>query len=117
MRNKRDIGAQYEKMAGEYLREKGYEIIEYNATSRHGEIDIVARDGAYLVFTEVKYRKNLSCGHPLEAVNEKKQRSICKCARYYIQKNGLEYLPVRFDVVASVGETVEMIQNAFHFVL
>ena len=117
MRNKREIGAKYERFAGEYLREKGYEILEYNASARQGEIDIVARDGAYLVFAEVKYRTNLCCGHPLEAVNEKKQRSICKCALYYMQKNGLEHFPVRFDVVAITGEKVDIIQNAFDFIV
>ena len=117
MRNKREIGAQYERIAGEYLKQKGYKNIEYNASSRHGEIDIVARDGAYLIFAEVKYRSSLLCGHPLEAVDEKKQRNICKCALYYIQKNGLEQLPVRFDVIAIMGERVDIIQNAFDFIV
>lgn len=117
MRNKREIGAQYERIAGEYLKQKGYKIIEYNASSRYGEIDIVARDGAYLIFAEVKYRSSLLCGHPLEAVDEKKQRNICKCALYYMQKNGLEQLPVRFDVIAIMGERVDIIQNAFDFIV
>ena len=49
-------GAEYEQKAGAYLEEQGYEILEYNFRCRAGEIDIVARDGEYLVFCEVKYR-------------------------------------------------------------
>lgn len=115
MQNKREIGANNEQAAGEYLKKKGYEILAYNVYSEHNELDIVARHGAYLVFVEVKYRSKPSYGHPMEAVNQKKQKHICKGALAYIQKNGLESLPVRFDVVAIVGEQVEVIQNAFDF--
>ena len=54
--SKRKTGAEYEQKAGAYLEGQGYEILEYNYRCRTGEIDIVARDGEYLVFCEVKYR-------------------------------------------------------------
>ena len=54
--NKREVGASHEKLAGAYLETQGYLILEYNFRSRRSEIDIVARDGEYLVFVEVKYR-------------------------------------------------------------
>ena len=115
--NKRALGAEYEQRAGKYLQAQGYEILKYNFYSRSGEIDIIAKHKGYLVFVEVKYRKSDSSGHPLEAVLPSKQRSICKCALYYMKKHGLEYLPVRFDVVGIMGDDIQVIQNAFDFVM
>ena len=51
--NRRQTGTAYERRAGEYLKEQGYELIGYNFRCRQGEIDIIARDGRYLVFVEV----------------------------------------------------------------
>ena len=58
--NNRAIGSKFEKEAGTYLKKHGYEILEYNYRCRAGEIDIIARDGEYLVFCEVKYRNGSS---------------------------------------------------------
>ncbi len=117
IQNKRSIGNQYEKQAGEYLKKQGYEILEYNFYSRGGEIDIIAIHEGYLVFVEVKYRENDRAGHPLEAVSVSKQRSICKCAAYYLKKRGLYDASIRFDVVGILGNKIQVIQNAFDFVL
>jgi putative endonuclease len=117
VQNNRTVGAEHEKIAGEYLAHQGYEILDYNFHSRTGEIDIIARDGEYLVFVEVKYRKSTASGHPLEAVTATKQKAISKTALFYMKKHGLEYMPVRFDVVGMVDEQVTLIKNAFDFVL
>ena len=77
------MGTAYEKLAGVYLEQQGYEILEYNYRCRIGEIDIVARQGGYLVFVEVKYRADNAAGNPLEAVTAAKQRTISKVASYY----------------------------------
>ena len=53
-KNKRQTGAAYERAAGYYLEQLGFEILEYNYRCRAGEIDIIAKDGDYLVFCEVK---------------------------------------------------------------
>lgn len=116
MQNKRRVGFAYEKIAGAYLEQQGYEILEYNFYSRNGEIDIVARHGVYVVFVEVKYRADETCGHPLETVTAAKQTSICKCAMYYLKRKGLQDVPVRFDVVGILGEQISLVQNAFEFV-
>lgn len=117
MQNKRNIGNEYERIAGKYLEEHGYQIIEYNFYSRHGEIDIIARHQGYLVFVEVKYRKDDSAGSPLDAVTVQKQRTISKCAMYYMKKNYLNDVPVRFDVVGIVGDEVTLVKNAFDFIV
>ena len=115
MQNKRKIGADYEKRAGEYLESQGYEIVAYNFYSRTGEIDIIAMHQGYLVFVEVKYRENDNTGHPLEAVSSVKQKSISKCAAYYLKKHNLYDVPVRFDVVGILGNEIQVVQNAFEF--
>lgn len=114
--NKRAVGTAYEKQAGEYLRAQGYEILEYNFRCRSGEIDIIAKDGAYLVFVEVKYRRNTTSGDPLEAVDGRKQRIISRAASYYCLTHGYgETTPCRFDVVAVLGEEIRVIANAFEY--
>lgn len=114
--NKRRIGAAYEKVAGEYLAGKGYEILEYNFRCRMGEIDIIAMDGKCLVFCEVKYRADSKKGHPAEAVDYKKQRVISKCALYYLTTHGLSDIECRFDVVSIEGDGIEVYPNAFDYV-
>lgn len=114
--NKRAVGTAYEKLAGEYLKQQGYEILEYNFRCRIGEIDMIAKDGAYLVFVEVKYRSSGKSGNPLEAVNQRKQRVISKVASYYCLTHGYpDTKPCRFDVVAISGEEYTLIKNAFEY--
>ena len=91
--NKRKIGEKYERRAGAYLEEKGYEILEYNFRCRTGEVDIIARDGEYLVFCEVKYRRGTEKGYPSQAVDVRKQRILSRCALYYLMEKGIEDVP------------------------
>ena len=107
-----------EQAAGEYLKEQGYELIGYNFRCRQGEIDIIARDGRYLVFVEVKYRRDGQTGDPLEAVDRAKQRRISRTAQYYCLTHGYgETTPCRFDVAAVLGTDgeVRLVRNAFEF--
>ena len=55
---RRKTGTVYEQAVGYYLEQQGYEILVYNYRCRFGEIDLIGKDGEYLVFCEVKYRKN-----------------------------------------------------------
>lgn len=115
--NRRAVGTAYEKQAGEYLMEQGYEILEYNFRCRVGEIDIIAHDAEYLVFLEVKYRESEGRGNPLEAVDRKKQRVISRVAAYYCLTHGYgETTPCRFDVVAILGNQISLIKNAFEYI-
>lgn len=112
--NKRRLGKEYEDMASAYLMEQGYEIIEANYWCRSGEIDLIAREGGYLVFIEVKYRKDSDKGTPLEAVDFRKIKNITRVCRYYLYRNRIpQDYPCRFDVVSILGKEIILIQNAF----
>lgn len=115
-KNNRKMGSHYEKLAGEYLIQNGYEILEYNYRCKTGEIDIIARDGEYLVFCEVKYRKDDRKGHPAEAVDLAKQKVISKCALYYMTVNAIEDMPCRFDVVSIENDEITLYRNAFDYI-
>ena len=112
--NKRSLGTAWEEQAAEFLKREGCEILERNFRGRRGEIDLIVRDGRYLVFVEVKYRKNADSGFPEEAVDYRKQRIISRVAQEYLLKKRLSgATPCRFDVGAICGERVRHIKNAF----
>ena len=115
--NTRKKGAEYEEKAAQYLQSQGVHILECNYRNRKGEIDLIGRDGEYLVCFEVKYRKNNEMGTPVEAVNYGKQKNICKVADYYrmIHKIG-EFTAFRYDVVAICGEEITWYRNAFEHI-
>lgn len=112
--NKRKVGAAFEQTAAAYLEKQGYRILESNFRCRLGEIDLVAKDGEYLVFVEVKYRANESMGTPFAAVNGKKQATIRRVTQVYLMAHHLpEDLPCRFDVVGITGTEISLIRDAF----
>ena len=112
--NKRQIGTEYEQKAVALLLEKGYKILEMNYRNRMGEIDIIAKQGEYLCFVEVKFRTDNTFGSPLEAVDAKKQKQIRKVAKYYLMSHGKnEWTPCRFDVIAYEGKEITHLENAF----
>lgn len=112
--NNREIGGYYETRAAEFLIQHGYEILEFNYRTRFGEIDLIAKDGAYLVFIEVKYRSNCKMGFPEEAVNKQKQAKIFRCAQVYFMEHRLsELTPCRFDVVTVFKDKINLWRNAF----
>lgn len=112
--NKKETGTEWERKAAEYLTKQGMRIAETNFRSRQGEIDLIGYHQGYLVFVEVKYRKNTSRGTALEAVDGRKQRRICRTADYYRFLHHLgDNTPVRYDVLAIQGEDIRWIQNAF----
>lgn len=117
MYNKREIGTKKEQFAADYLKKCGYFIIETNYRVRQGEIDIVARDGEYIVFVEVKYRTDEKSGNALESITKAKMRQISKTALFYMNQKKLstDHTKIRFDVVGITGDTVTLIKNAFDF--
>lgn len=113
-------GAAGEDRAAAYLTEKGFRILARNYRSRFGEIDIIAEDGKYILFAEVKTRKSSSLVDPAEAVTAAKRTRIAKTALLYLQRHPTGLQP-RFDVIAVVVgknralEKLEHIENAFDF--
>lgn len=112
--NKRQVGTVYEAKAAEYLSAIGYRILERNFSCRLGEIDIIAKEGEYLCFIEVKFRSGSRFGSPFEAVNYKKQQKIIKVAQYYMKVHGYAVdRECRFDVVAVDKTKITLLRNAF----
>ena len=95
-----DKGNRGEALAAKQMEKMGYEILERNFHALKGEIDIIAKKDSYIVFTEVKYRKNEAMGSPAEAVNHWKQQHIIRAAKAYMAQNCLEEMgyDFRFDV-------------------
>lgn len=93
----KEIGRYCEGICSNYLKKKGYNILEKNYHSRYGEIDIIAQDDKYLVFVEVKSRKEDTIVKGLEAVNNNKMIKIIKTAYQYLSQKDLNLQP-RFDV-------------------
>lgn len=118
--NRRQLGKEYEEKAKEFLIQRGYEILEQNYYSRWGEIDLIGRNGKYLVFIEVKYRKNTKNGVGFESVTRRKQKKICQTALWYLTKHHISIdEPIRFDIVSidkqGDKEVFTLMQNGFEF--
>ncbi len=86
-------------MALRHLRQKGYALVERNYRTRHGEIDLVMRHGDTLVFVEVKLRRGLGFGDPLEAVTPRKRSAIRSLAEQYLLDREPSFETLRFDAV------------------
>ena len=113
-------GERGEREAGRYLRRRGYKILTRRFAGKHGEIDIVARDGEVLAFVEVKTRSSDQFGTAADAVNAEKREHLASCAREYLRLLGNPRIPVRFDIVevymdddAPRPREVRLIQGAF----
>lgn len=102
----RQTGRQGENAACDWLMKNGYTITKRNYTAPHGEIDIIAEDEKYIVFVEVKYRKNSvfldKYGRPVKAVTKEKQRHIISAAKYYLKMHGTTKKP-RLDVIEIIS--------------
>ena len=112
-----DMGIAGEDLACEALQKRGYEIIARRYRVQTGEIDIIAHDGATLVFVEVKAKASHEFGSAAEAVTPGKQRKLVRLAHEYVARHGIRDRPCRFDVVAIHFDTgtpeIEILQNAF----
>ena len=97
-KNKQLLGSFGEDVATAFLSKKGFNILQRNFSCRLGEIDIIAEEGEYLAFVEVKLRKNADHGEAREFVTHSKQRRIILAAKYWMSGHPTELQP-RFDVV------------------
>jgi putative endonuclease len=108
-RSTREKGSSGEALARDFLRAKGYRILDVNFQTRMGEIDIIARDRKIVVFVEVKFSTGGVFGSPLEWVPPWKQLRIIRVSQAYLAKNRLHDAQVRYDVVA-----VDPARRVFH---
>jgi putative endonuclease len=100
LRDRVRSGEAGEDLACDFLRARGYVILERNYRCRSGEVDIVAREGAATVFVEVKDRRGASHGEGFEAVTFGKRRRLVRAARLYAACKGVSEQPIRFDVLS-----------------
>ena len=98
-RDPKKLGLVGEGLACRELERRGYRILDRRARSRHGEIDIVARDGDSLVFVEVKTRRNNRFGLARTAVSWRKQKKLTHLAQCYAARRSWGHMPFRFDIV------------------
>ena len=116
------IGNLGEEAAVKALKKQKYKIIGRNYRSRFGEIDIIAKDGEYTCFVEVRLRKTNNFGSPADTIDERKQQKIIKTAQLYAVEKGIYDTPMRFDAVLInaqtdgeklINEEIQIIKNAF----
>jgi putative endonuclease len=95
------------------LRAAGFQIVERNYRCPLGEIDVVARDGATLVFVEIRTRHRADRGTALETVRAGKQRRIARVAQHYLIARRPTVQAIRFDVVGITAGDVVHVRDAF----
>ncbi len=114
---RQQLGKSGEDLAVRELERRGYAILARRYRRRHGELDIVARDGQTVVFVEVKTREGCEYGAGAEAITWLKRQRMAAVALDYLARYRLTEQPCRFDVVAidmTSGRTrIELYQNAF----
>ena len=101
-----------EDMATRFLQRRGLAILVRNYRTRLGEVDVIARDGEYLVFVEVRMRSPGTFGGALESITMRKQRRIIAAAKQYLMRLP-RVPPCRFDVISLDGGEPRWLRGAF----
>ena len=121
--NKHEFGMQGEDIACRFIESHGGRILERNFRFKGGEIDVIYKDGNYIVFGEIKYRSSSTFGMAEEAVGYRKQRTISRGCDFYCLRHKLdESTPVRFDVIGlNINEgqnsvRIHYVKNAFEYI-
>lgn len=100
MRVANPTARQGEDLASEYLKRRGYRVIDRNFRIRYGEIDIVAIEDRTLVFIEVKTRTTDEFGSPFEAITPWKLKQLIRSAQYYKLTHPSLPEQLRIDAIA-----------------
>ncbi len=109
-RNTTEAGRLAEDRALDYLLREGLVLIERNARSRRGEIDLVMRDGATLVFVEVRQRRSDRFGGAAASIDAAKRARLWRSAEYYLLRYAK--LPAcRFDAICIEGESLRWLRH------
>lgn len=111
------LGELGERIAERWLRKHGYTILARRFRFGRRDIDLVAQRESTIAFVEVKARKGVEFGDPVEAVHHRKQRELTKSARVWIDRHGRDGELYQFDVVgilvAEERVQVKHVVNAF----
>lgn len=102
MADRDGLGRRGEQAAESYLCAHGFEVVARNWRCRHGELDLVLREGRCLVFCEVKTRRGRGFGEPLDAVTWRKVARLRRLASAYLAEVGGHAGPVRIDAVGII---------------
>lgn len=109
----RAYGDEGERAACDYLKKRGWKIVERNVRRAGDEIDIIARKKDLTAFVEVKRRNTTDYGEAAEAVDRRKMRHIARAAKIYAYEKGLEDSPQRFDIIEVTPNGINHIEDAF----
>ena len=113
---KQRAGDAVESAACALLESHGCRVVARQVRFRDGELDVVAYDGAVLVFVEVRLRSSASFGGAAASVDGRKQRRVLRAAQRYLARHfpDARRAPAcRFDVIAADGERLEWLRAAF----
>ena len=113
MRTRRQVGDSGEDLAAAWYVANGYEVVDRNWRCRHGELDLVLRNGRQVVFCEVKARTGVGFGLPAEAITRDKKQRIRFLAARWLEDAKPRPAEIRFDVAAILGNDVEVLEGAF----
>lgn len=105
-------GAVAEQAAADYLVARGLRLVARNWRCKGGEIDLVMRDGATLVFVEVRARGGMGFGGAAASITAAKQARVILAARHYLMVKGVD-APCRFDAVLVQDGRLEWLKGAF----
>jgi putative endonuclease len=100
MPTKNTVGRYGEDLAARYLSTHGFVVLERNWRCESGEIDIVAREGDTLVICEVKTRRGLNYGTPLESITYRKLATLRKLSGRWLQTHQLRPAGIRIDIIS-----------------
>jgi putative endonuclease len=110
---RRARGVAGEDVAAAWYASQGYELLARNWRCRQGELDLIVRRGAEVVFCEVKARRTDAFGAPQEAVTHDKRQRIRHLAARWIEDSRIRPAQIRFDVAAVLDDQLEVIEGAF----
>lgn len=98
-KNKKSKGDYGEDLAVNFLRKKGYKILERNFRTRFGEIDIVCEYRGEIVIVEVRAKSGAYFGSPEESITEQKKNKLKMMAHFFEQEKKIFYKNIRVDGV------------------
>ena len=114
---RQEFGELGERIAERWLKRQGWRVVQRRFRSGHRDIDLVVEREGTVAFVEVKARRGLAFGDPVEAVNWSKQRELVRSASVWIDRHGRPMESYRFDVVGVLVEgdrvRIRHVQNAF----